>query len=124
MGASATRIISKHLVPNILSIVVVNLTLSIPSAIFNEAFLSFIGLGVPIPLASWGTLANEGVVVFQTQPIQLIIPAFFISITMLSFNLLGDKLRDAFDPKSVSYTHLKRIAYHFVIWKCFLDLFF
>lgn len=99
MGASASRILTKHLIPNILSIIIVNLTLSIPSAIFTEAFLSFIGLGVPIPGASWGTLANDGVLVFRTYPTQLILPAFFISITMLSFNLLGDKLRDAFDPR-------------------------
>lgn len=99
MGASSARIIAKHLLPNLLSVVIINITLSIPSAIFTEAFLSFIGLGVPIPLASWGTLANDGVRVFQSYPAQLALPAFFISITMLSFNLLGDKLRDAFDPR-------------------------
>lgn len=99
MGASPTRIIGKHLIPNILSIVIVNLTLAIPNAIFTEAFLSFIGLGVQVPQASWGTLANEGIQFFVQYPLELILPAFFISITMLSFNLLGDKLRDAFDPK-------------------------
>lgn len=99
MGGSATRIISKHLFPNILSIIIVNLTLSIPSAIFTEAFLSFIGLGIPVPGASWGTLAQSGITNFRYYPSQLLFPAFFISITMLSFNLLGDKLRDAFDPK-------------------------
>lgn len=99
MGASSTRIIARHLLPNILSVVIINITLSIPNAIFTEAFLSFIGLGVPIPFASWGTLANDGVRIFQSYPAQLALPAFFISITMLSFNLLGDKLRDAFDPK-------------------------
>lgn len=99
MGASSTRIITRHLVPNLLSVIIITLTLSIPSAIFTEAFLSFIGLGVPIPYASWGTLANEGIVNFKSYPYQLAIPALFISITMLSFNLLGDKLRDAFDPK-------------------------
>lgn len=99
MGASSFRIIARHLLPNILSVVIINITLSIPSAIFTEAFLSFIGLGVPIPHASWGTLANDGVRIFQSYPSQLALPAFFISITMLSFNLLGDKLRDAFDPK-------------------------
>lgn len=99
MGASASRIIAKHLIPNTLSVVIVNITLAIPSAIFTEAFLSFIGLGVPIPYASWGTLANEGVRVFQQFPLQLIVPAILISITMLSFNLLGDALRDAFDPR-------------------------
>ncbi|MBB2184101.1 ABC transporter permease [Lachnospiraceae bacterium MD1] len=99
MGAKPARIIAKHLLPNTLSVVIVNITLAIPSAIFTEAFLSYIGLGVPVPLASWGTLANDGSRVFQMYPSQLIIPAICISITMLSFNLLGDGLRDALDPK-------------------------
>ena len=99
MGARPARIIVKHLLPNTLSVVIVNITLSIPSAMFTEAFLSYIGLGVPVPLASWGTLANEGSRVFQIYPSQLIIPAICISLTMLSFNLLGDGLRDALDPK-------------------------
>lgn len=99
MGARPARIIIKHLLPNALSVIIVNITLAIPSAIFTEAFLSYIGLGVPVPLASWGTLANEGSRVFQMYPSQLIIPAICISITMLSFNLLGDGLRDALDPK-------------------------
>jgi oligopeptide transport system permease protein len=99
MGAKSSRIIGKHLLPNTLSIVIVDLTLAIPGAIFTEAFLSYIGLGVPVPLASWGTLANEGSRVFQMYPSQLIIPAICISLTMLSFNLLGDGLRDALDPK-------------------------
>ena len=99
MGATPARIIAKHLLPNILSVVIINITLSIPNAIFTEAFLSFIGLGVPIPQASWGSLANDGVRVFQQHPIQLFMPALFISVAMLSFNLLGDALRDAFDPK-------------------------
>ncbi len=99
MGASGTRIIARHLVPNILSVVIINITLAVPSAIFTEAFLSFIGMGVPIPNTSWGVLAQEGVSKMQLYPSQLIIPAIFISVTMLSFNLLGDSLRDAFDPK-------------------------
>lgn len=99
MGARPARIIGKHLLPNTLSIVIVNLTLAIPSAIFTEAFLSYIGLGVPVPMASWGILANDGSRVFQMYPSQLIIPAICISLTMLSFNLLGDGLRDALDPK-------------------------
>lgn len=99
MGARPSRIISKHLLPNTLSIVIVNITLAIPSAIFTEAFLSYIGLGVPVPLASWGTLANDGSRVFQMYPSQLIVPAVLISLTMLSFNLLGDGLRDALDPR-------------------------
>jgi oligopeptide transport system permease protein len=99
MGAKPSRIIAKHLLPNTLSVVIVNLTLAIPSAIFTEAFLSYIGLGVPVPMASWGVLANDGSRVFQMFPSQLIIPAICISLTMLSFNLLGDGLRDALDPK-------------------------
>ena len=99
MGARPARIIGKHLLPNTLSIVIVDLTLAIPSAIFTEAFLSYIGLGVPVPMASWGILANDGSRVFQMYPSQLIIPAICISLTMLSFNLLGDGLRDALDPK-------------------------
>lgn len=99
MGASPARILARHLIPNTLSVVIVNITLAIPSAIFTEAFLSFIGLGVPIPEASWGTLANDGIRVFQQYPIQIVIPAIFISVTMLSFNLLGDALRDVFDPR-------------------------
>lgn len=99
MGARSVRIIAKHLLPNTLSVVIVNITLQIPNAIFTEAFLSYIGLGVPVPLASWGTLANEGSRVFQIYPSQLAIPAILISITMLSFNLLGDGLRDALDPR-------------------------
>lgn len=99
MGASAARILFRHMIPNVLSLMIVNLTLDIPSAIFTEAYLSFIGLGVPVPMASWGTLANDGIVNFQHYAYQLFLPAFFISLTMLSFHLLGDKLRDAFDPQ-------------------------
>lgn len=99
MGAKPMRIIARHLLPNTLSIVIINITLAIPSAIFTEAFLSFIGLGVPIPDASWGTLASDGVRVFQQYPHMLFLPAIFISLTMLSFNLLGDALRDVFDPR-------------------------
>ena len=99
MGAKPMRIILKHLLPNTLSVVIVNITLAIPSAIFTEAYLSFIGLGVSQPMASWGTLANEGVQQFRIYPHEMFVPAFFICITMLAFNLLGDGLRDAFDPR-------------------------
>lgn len=99
MGAKPFRIISRHLLPNTLSVVIINVTLAIPSAIFTEAWLSYLGLGVPVPLSSWGTLAQAGQAAFQTYPIQLIVPGLAICITMLSFNLLGDGLRDAFDPK-------------------------
>ena len=99
MGAKAGRIIGKHLLPNALSVIIINVTLAVPSAIFTEAFLSYIGLGVPVPQPSWGMLAQEGASVFQLYPHQLWIPAIAISLTMLSFNLLGDGLRDAFDPR-------------------------
>lgn len=99
MGAKTSRIIARHLLPNALSVIIINVTLAVPSAIFTEAFLSYIGLGVPVPTPSWGILAQEGQAVFQTYPYQLWIPAIAISLTMLSFNLLGDGLRDAFDPR-------------------------
>lgn len=99
LGASPWRIILRHLVPNSLSVIIVNITLAIPSVIFTEAFLSFIGIGVAPPEASWGTLANAGARVFQQHPEQMFLPAALISLTMLAFNLLGDALRDAFDPK-------------------------
>lgn len=99
LGAPGSRIILRHMVPNILSVVIVNMTLTIPNAIFTEAFLSFIGMGVSIPNASLGTLSQNGVANFQMYPHLLFIPAFFISITMLAFNLLGDALRDALDPR-------------------------
>ncbi|HKL80070.1 MAG TPA: ABC transporter permease [Mobilitalea sp.] len=99
MGAKPARIISKHLIPNTLSVVIVNITLAIPSVIFTEAFLSYIGLGVPVPKSSWGIMASDGSMVFQTYPSQLVIPAVCICLTMLSFNLLGDGLRDALDPR-------------------------
>lgn len=99
MGAKPSRILFKHLIPNLLSVVIVQITMAIPGMIFNESFLSFIGLGVPIPKSSWGQLANDGFAVFRMYPSQMLIPAVLISVTMLSFNLLGDAMRDAFDPK-------------------------
>ena len=99
MGANASRIIARHLIPNALSVIIINITMAIPSAIFTEAFLSYLGLGVPVPQPSWGVLAQDGQQRFMVYPYQLLIPACFISITMLSFNLLGDGLRDAFDPR-------------------------
>ncbi|GHU83681.1 diguanylate cyclase [Clostridia bacterium] len=99
LGASHARLIFSHLVPNTLGIVVVSMTMGVPSAIFQEAYLSFIGLGIAPPTPSWGQLANAGIAVFKIFPMQLFIPAILISITMLSFNLFGDGLRDALDPK-------------------------
>ena len=99
LGASPRRLIFGHLLPNSLGPIIVTLTLSIPEAIFIEAFLSFIGLGVSAPMASWGVLASEGVVTLRSYPFQLLWPAVAISLTMLGFNFLGDGLRDALDPR-------------------------
>ncbi len=99
LGASSGRILFQHLIPNTLGIIIVNLTMRIPSAIFTEAFLSFIGLGVKPPESSWGQLAARGVSSILTSPYQLLIPSAFICITMLAFNLMGDGVRDALDPR-------------------------
>jgi oligopeptide transport system permease protein len=99
LGASSSRLILKHLIPNTLGVIIVSLTFAIPSAIFAEAFLSFIGLGIQAPQTSWGQLANLGIAAMQSYPYQLIIPSIFISLTMLSLQLLGDGLRDALDPR-------------------------
>lgn len=99
MGASHWRILWKHIFPNCLAPIIITLMISIPEAIFTEAFLSFIGLGVSAPMASWGVLASEGVTSLAVYPYQLFFPACAISVTMLSFTFIGDGLRDAFDPK-------------------------
>jgi len=99
LGASRRRILLRHLIPNAMGPIIVTLTLTIPTAIFAEAFLSFLGLGVQAPIASWGTMANDGLPALRYYPWRLFFPAAFISLTMLSFNLLGDGLRDAFDPR-------------------------
>jgi len=99
LGASYYSLIFQHLVPNIMGIIIVILTMEIPGVIFTEAFLSYIGIGVKPPMTSWGQLANMGAQVMQIYPLQLLIPAFFISITMLSLQLFGDGLRDSLDPK-------------------------
>ncbi len=99
LGADSMRLIFKHLIPNTLGVIIVTLTMAIPQAIFTEAFLSFIGIGVRPPMTSWGQLANSGAQAMQVQPFLLLIPAIFISLTMLSLNMLGDGLRDALDPR-------------------------
>lgn len=99
LGASPTRILLRHLIPNCMGPIIVTLTLSIPEAIFTESFLSFIGLGISAPQASWGTLASDAVESFQLYPTQLLFPALAICLTILAFNLLGDGLRDSLDPK-------------------------
>ena len=99
MGASQTRILLRHLIPNCFGPIITTMTLTIPQAIFTEAFLSFLGLGVQAPIASWGTMASDGLSALSFYPWRLFFPAAFISLTMLAFNLLGDGLRDAFDPR-------------------------
>lgn len=99
LGASRTRILFKHLIPNAMGPIIVTMTITIPIAIFTEAFLSFLGLGVQAPLASWGTMASDALPAMRYYPWRLFFPAIFISLTILAFNLLGDGLHDAIDPK-------------------------
>ncbi len=99
LGASTKRIMLKHLIPNIMGPVMVSVTMQVPQAIFTEAFLSFVGLGISAPKASWGALCNDALAGLFTYPYQLFYPAIAISITILAFNLFGDGLRDALDPK-------------------------
>ncbi len=99
LGSSPLKIITKHLIPNTLGIIIVGITFGIPGLIFAEAFLSFIGLGVQAPLTSWGYLTASSVENIMFYPYQIFFPAIMIALTMLSFSLLGDGLRDALDPK-------------------------
>ncbi|MCC3377347.1 ABC transporter permease [Cohnella sp. REN36] len=99
LGAKPFRIILKHLIPNALGVIVVQITFVVPAAIFAEAFLSFIGLGIRPPLASLGNLLSDGASVMQFHPHRLLFPTVVFSLILLSFNLLGDGLRDALDPK-------------------------
>lgn len=99
IGASTSRIMFKHLIPNAMGPIIVTLTMTVPSAIFAEAFLSFLGLGVQSPAASLGTLINDALKAMTTYPWRMLFPAVLISLTMLCFNIFGDGLRDALDPK-------------------------
>lgn len=99
LGASTKDILFKHLIPNAMGPIIVTVTMAIPQAIFTEAFLSFIGLGVSAPMASWGMLANDAVPAIRSYPHMLFFPAMAIAITMLAFNFFGDGLRDALDPR-------------------------
>lgn len=99
-GASTWQILRLHMIPNCVGPIIVTLTLSIPDAIFTEAFLSFIGLGVSAPMASWGVLASEGINSMRSFPFQLLFPAIALCLTMLGFMFLGDGLRDALDPQN------------------------
>ena len=99
IGATPGRIIRKHILPNCLSVIIISTALQIPSAIFTESFLSFVGIGVKAPMPSLGSLANAAREGLQSYPYKLVFPALTICLIVLSLNLLGDGLRDAFDPK-------------------------
>lgn len=99
LGVPDFVIIMRHIIPNIMGMLVTNLCMAIPLAIFQEAFLSYIGLGIAPPNCSWGVLAKEGIQYLRIHPHEILFPAFFICTTMLALNLLGDGLRDAVDPK-------------------------
>ena len=99
LGAKNGYLVVRHMIPNTMGVILVTLTFAVPSAIFTEAFLSFIGMGVAPPTPSWGSMCNEGIKTMLTTPHELIFPALFISITVLAFNLLGDGLRDALDAR-------------------------
>jgi len=98
-GASKSRIIIRHLLPNVRGQIIVVLMAGISTALFTEAFLSFLGLGVQAPVASWGTLANDGLLALRYYPWRIFFPAFLICLTILSLNLIGDGLRDLFDER-------------------------
>jgi oligopeptide transport system permease protein len=98
-GVNTFTIIRRHVIPNVLGPVVVYVTLTVPTAILAESFLSFLGLGIQEPLTSWGVLISEGANQMETAPWMLIFPAFFMAVTLFSFNFIGDGLRDALDPK-------------------------
>lgn len=99
IGAKPSRIIRKHILPNCLSVIIISTALQVPSAIFTESYLSFVGLGVRAPMPSLGSLANAAREGLQSYPYKLVFPALMICLIVLSLNLLGDGLRDAFDPK-------------------------
>ena len=98
-GAKSGWIITKHLIPNCISVIIISTALQIPSAIFTESYLSFLGLGVNAPMPSLGSLAADALNGINSYPFRLVIPAVVISLIVLSLNLFGDGLRDAVDPK-------------------------
>ena len=99
LGAKTGYLIMRHMIPNTMGVILVTLTFAVPSVIFTEAFLSFIGMGVAPPTPSWGSMCNEGIRTMLSHPHELIFPALFISVTVLAFNLLGDGMRDALDVR-------------------------
>lgn len=98
-GMSRRRIVVRHIIPNVLGVVMVYASLLVPGMIMYESFLSFLGLGVQEPMASWGSMLQEGALTIETAPWQLLVPALFLVATLFCFNFLGDGLRDALDPK-------------------------
>ncbi|MEK4761176.1 ABC transporter permease [Viridibacillus sp. FSL E2-0187] len=101
LGTSHVKIILRHLLPNTMGIIIINLTFTIPTAIFAEAFLSFLGLGVQAPFASWGTMANDSLgVILSGHWWRLFFPGFMIALTMFAFNAFGDGIQDALDPRA------------------------
>ncbi len=98
-GVSGINIVMRHIVPNVLGVVVVYASLLVPGMIMFESFLSFLGLGVQEPMTSWGALLQEGTKTMQVAPWQLLVPAVFLVVTLFCFNFMGDGLRDALDPK-------------------------
>jgi oligopeptide transport system permease protein len=98
-GVSPFNIVRRHIVPNLLGVVIVYVTLTIPQVILVESFLSFLGLGVQEPMTSWGALVNDGAQAMETAPWTLIFPATFLAVTLFCFNFIGDGLRDALDPR-------------------------
>lgn len=99
IGASPLRILFRHLLPNAMGPIIAAMTLTIPTAIFTEAFISFLGLGIQAPAASWGVMLNDGLGAMRYYPWRLFFPAAMITLTMLCFNLLGNALRDSLDPR-------------------------
>lgn len=99
-GVGSHKIILRHMLPNVLPMILVAFSFAIPQAIFTEAFLSFIGMGVSPPTTSWGALCNDGIKTLLSHPRQLLLPALLISLSVLAFNILGDALRDATDRRS------------------------
>ena len=99
LGARTAYLVFRHMIPQTMGLILVTLTFGVPSAIFTEAFLSFIGMGVAPPEASWGSMANEGIRTMLSHPHEIVFPALVISLTVLAFNLLGDGLRDALDVR-------------------------
>ncbi|MFD1244767.1 oligopeptide ABC transporter permease OppC [Paralysiella testudinis] len=98
-GVSGRNIVLRHIVPNVLGVVVVYASLLVPSMILFESFLSFLGLGVQEPMTSWGALLQDGAQTMQVAPWQLLVPSVFLVVTLFCFNFIGDGLRDALDPK-------------------------